>query len=320
MGKMELESINLGNGVILFKNVFKNHKKAYDFALKSKNNTDEYFKWENWDIWGNKSRSEPKFNKSYKTSISYGAELQKESLDIFFKMVKHYKENFLDEKYFSYRLYDKNVPESYEEIEKREDENKDYTIEDLVIFEANSNIDKDWHMHPHQDLGYYWWGANRLVFNCNIYLNDDYEGGEIVFYKYNDKKINYIDSYSGKNGEAMLMEDVFTYKPQAGDALLIQSNSWHSVLPMKNNTSKYYVRQILSGADHPDKFKYLSQPELDFNLFFKNEEFKENKKRRSPVHFSSIDNIDFDSEKYDKQHQIPFVVKNYKNLLENIGE
>ena len=40
---MELEPIDLGNGILLFKNVLKDPKKTYQFILDSKTNDDPYF-------------------------------------------------------------------------------------------------------------------------------------------------------------------------------------------------------------------------------------------------------------------------------------
>ena len=214
--------------------------------------------------------------------------------------------------FFEDKKFNKNLPESYEDVENGL---SDFHIEDLVIFEANKNNNLNWHMMPHQDVNF-WWGGSRNVFNCNIYLNDDYEGGEITFYKYNGKKDLYVDSYSGKEGEAWIMEDVFTYKPKAGDALLLHTDAWHAVLPMQNNTSKYYIRQLLVSNNYSEKNEYVKNFNSDFEFkeFYNQEQEKANKNRITPYPFNSLNEIDLDRYNfYDKR--IPFIIGNYKNNI-----
>ena len=288
---MKLNPIKLGDGIFLFKNVLKNPESTYQFILHSKNNEDQYFKWEKWLAWGNKAAANPQKDESYKTDPSYGAELQKECIDLFFEMIKIYKQNFLDEQYFASRSYDTNLPESYKELQERKNIGKDYYIEDFVIFEANKNYNEEWHMHPHIDM-HDWWGSMKITFNCNIYVNSDYEGGEIVFCKNNGRMEPGIDS------STIVMEDVLVYKPEAGDALLIQTDVWHGVLSMKNNTSKYYIRQLLTAANSPEKNKYIEELGTDYEMFFE----EENKKNQ------------------EKMSKINYKVVNYKKILENTGE
>jgi hypothetical protein len=206
-------------------------------------------------------------------------------------MVKIYKQNFLDEQYFGSRSYDTNLPESYKELQERKKVGRDYHIQDLVIFEAIKNYSEEWHMHPHLDM-HDWWGDIGITFNCNIYVNSDYDGGEIVFCKNNGRMESDIDS------STIVMEDVLVYKPKAGDALLIQADIWHGVLSMKNNTSKYYIRQILSAVSKPEKDKYIEELGPDYKMFFE----KENKKIQ------------------DKISKINYKVVNYKKILESTGE
>jgi hypothetical protein len=260
---MTIKTIKLGEGIFLFKNVLSDTESVYKYILESKNNNDFYFKWETWPVWGNKASCYPTVYKTNDQDSSTGAKLQKECVDVFFETLKIYKQNFLDEKYFDSFLYDKKLPESYKEFKSREHKNEDYILEDFVIFEANSNKDENWHMVPHVDM-FPWWGDNGITFNFNIYVNSDYDGGEIVFCK------NKIESGS----EDITMQDIAIYKPEAGDALLIQADCWHGVLPMKNNTSKYYIRQILTAAEKPEKKKYIKELGSDYIEFFEKEKKK----------------------------------------------
>lgn len=60
-------------------------------------------------------------------------------------------------------------------------------------------------MPPHQDNK----SEDSSHFICMMYLNDDYEGGEICFTKYD-----------------------FCYKPKAGDILIYKANNTHEVKPV----------------------------------------------------------------------------------------
>ena len=173
---MELIPIDLGNGVLLFKNVLKNPQKTYEFILNSKTGDDPYFNkntWTTWLPWGNYSKVYPNQEESYKTSNSYGAELQKECLEIFFNVLKIYKEQFLDDKYFEKYNWDKNIPTSLEEMEKRIKSGDDkHIMADMPLFETSLNADSKYQMRIHQDV-VHWWGGGEHMFNFNIYINDD---------------------------------------------------------------------------------------------------------------------------------------------------
>ena len=70
----------------------------------------------------------------------------------------------------------------------------------------------------------------RHVITINLYLNDDYEGGEVCVY----------DSVSNKS---------YKYKPQQGDIIVFPSADpfYHAVMGFKGN-HRYYVRTFI---DHP---------------------------------------------------------------------
>ena len=52
--------------------------------------------------------------------------------------------------------------------ENKNDINTKYQYGDFAVYEAIGNNTDSWHMFPHQDQDA-WWGANRQIFNCNIY-------------------------------------------------------------------------------------------------------------------------------------------------------
>lgn len=318
---MDLNPIDLGNGILLFKNVLKNPEEVYKFVLDSKTNDDPYFgkhKWYDWKPWGNYAKAYPATDESYKTSPAYGAKLQKECLDIFFNVLKIYKEKYFDDAYFEKYKYDKDIPTSLEELETRQRSGDNrFQIADMPLFETNKNVTPEWQMHIHTDI-VPWWGGARHMFNFNIYVNDDYEGGEILFFKIDGvEKAPYIDTYSGKPGEAYLVEDYFVYKMQAGDGLIFPTDYQHGVLPLKSG-EKYYIRQFLTNRDHPDLQMYKDRfsASCEFDAFYEEEKKKIPLMRVTPVLFDSLDNIDLDSPKYSgmlEQHPA-CVIKTKKDI------
>jgi hypothetical protein len=301
---MQFEPINLGNGILLFKNVLKDPQKTYQFILDSKTGNDPYVNkdtWTTWLPWGNYSKVYPNENHSYKNSDSYGAELQKECLDIFFSVLKSYKENYLNQSYFDKYGWDSDIPTSLEELEKRNAAgNYNHTMADMPIFETSLNADSEYQMKIHQDVQH-WWGGGTHIFNFNIYVNDDYEGGEIFFFKHEDvEKVKYIDTYSGKEKEAWLVEDYFVYKMKAGDGMIFPTDYYHGVLPLSGDKTKFYIRQFLSAPRGKQFYDYQEQYGDKFDEFFKEEQKKNSLVRTMPVLFDSLDSIDLDSPKCHK--------------------
>ena len=308
------DPIKVSNGIYLFKKALSNPDKAYSFALKSKNGNDKYFNsntWENWQPWGNKSacyitNTDGFFNNlnSYQNKdLIDGIDLQRECSIIFNKILKWYEKNQIDNGYFDRYNFDKKLPLDFQET-------LEYRFGDFVLFESNLNNQPDWHMRPHQD-NHKWWGTNRQVFNCNIYLNDDFEGGEIQAYEFDKNTLDYVDKFSGKPGKAWIANKVNIYKIEAGDALLLETDAWHGVLPMRSG-SKYYVRQIISyNKEHEEMIKYKKSMSLEeYEIFYKNEFDKNNKLRISPILFNSLDDIDIDSPRFagESSTVVPFII------------
>jgi hypothetical protein len=81
---------------------------------------------------------------------------------------------------------------------------------------------------------------------CNIYLNDDYVGGELSFKVFKD-----TESY-----------DVFRYKPLAGDAVIFPSHSpyYHGVTRTVSG-KKYFIRMFW-GYEYPGSNIWLDNERL----------------------------------------------------------
>lgn len=89
--------------------------------------------------------------------------------------------------------------------------------------------------------------GTKLAITITMYLNDDYEGGEISFYNSEEDKM-------------------YNYKPRAGDVTVFPSFQpfYHGVLPMDGN-KRYLIRSFLmynyEGSDEWHKEKSLHSEE-----------------------------------------------------------
>ena len=320
---MTLKPINLGNGILLFKNVLKDPSATYEFIKNSKNSDDPYFGkevWRDWQPWGNYAKAYPMNNRSYLENNSQGAELQKECLDIFFEILKIYKNDFYDLEYFEKNNIPKNIPTSLKDLDESVWPDK-VMMADFVIFETNKNASSDWQMYIHQDVTKGIPVDQNHSFNFNIYVNDDYEGGDIIFFDHESiEKAPYVDSVSGETGEAWLIENYFEYKMQAGDGLIFPVDIYHGVKKLKGENSKYYIRQFLSYGDGQVKknklkeYNSLKNPEKSFDEYLN--EYTENVKnnRITPEIFNSLDSIAIDRSNDIYKTIVPCVIKNYKDI------
>ena len=165
-------------------------------------------------------------------------------------------------------------------------------------------------MDYHQDRRF-WLGGIHCVFNFNIYLNDDYSGGEIIFIDIdNAEESTYID----KNGEIQkyyLIDKPIKYKMQAGDGMLFRTDRYHAVNPVSGK--KYYVRQFLlhkMPQEFYDKEASFENKE-DWFQFLKEKEKKGFSEQVSMMLYNSIDDIDLHEEQYKEWSGVlmPCVIK-----------
>ena len=318
---MNLTPIDLGNGILLFKNVLKDPKKTYEFILDSKTNDDPFFGkdvWHDWSPWGNYAKAYPNISDEYKTSNAYGAELQRECLDIFFGVLDIYKDYFKDDPFFERNGFPQDYPTSLEELERRSanGDNK-FGTADLVLFETNKNTHPDWQMNIHQDTVPYFGLDINHMFNFNIYMNDDYKGGEIIFFNhFGTDRTTYVDKNTGTTQEAWIVEDYFEYKMEAGDAMIFPVDLYHGVKPIGQNSSKYYIRQFISNFKMKDieaaKKQFLSEGKTneEFDQLLEDSKKQAYSLRKNPMLFNSIDDINIDL----SLNQVACVINSRKDI------
>ena len=305
---MELKPILLGKDILLFKNVLNNPKEVYNFVLKTKNEKDLNFgEWTKWGNIGSYSKAYPQNTREWRNRSDQSSNIVKECLDIFFQALKIYKDSYMNEEYFNMHEYPLNFPTSQEDFDLNNPEN--YSMSDLPIFEIPSTeIGKNKSMDIHLDRSFWYQGGSRHIFNFNIYINDDYEGGEIFFIDIDnaEKKI-YIDS-NGNQIEYLLADKPLTYRMEAGDAMLFRTDVYHGVRPTIGN--KFYFRQFLDAPETVEIQKITKKMSSeDLEKFKKDSEIEGKSKMFTPVLFDSFQDIDVNSYKGWPGIQMPILFK-----------
>ena len=328
-----IKEIDLGNGVLLFKNVLEDPEKVYKFILDSKTSDDPWFGkdvWHDWQPWGNYAKAYPlqQINQFISDlGFSQGADLIMESLNIFYETLKIYKEKYFDKEYFAEYQIPDFIPESFAElVEHCNNANfhkipQTLTITDLVLFETNRNVTEKWQMNIHEDVMKDWASQYKHSLNFNIYVNDDYEGGDIVFFDHKDiEKVPYTDCVSGETGDAWLVNNYWEYKMKAGDGLLFPTNVYHGVKPIGKGNSKYYIRQFLTHLDaatYPvveKEYNSLENPSITFDEYLKEYNSKVSNKRIDPEIFDSLDTIAINRMNDPHHKVVPCIINSKKDI------
>jgi len=260
-----MEFIELTKDVLLVKNSVEDPQKLYDIVKKSKQEDVEFFgPWTDWKPWGNYSKAYPRLDEGWKDSSSEGGYFIRETMNSFFSALKYYKENCLNEEYFKLWGENTNIPTSWEDlVDMPPLSSKDlsnfknphkWEYGDLLIAESvNTNPKQSLSMELHKDRRM-WLNPAPSFFNYNVYVNDDYEGGEIQFIDFeNAERSTYINE-NGEEKECWMIDDPLVYKMEAGDGMLFRTDHPHCVFPIKGN--KYYVRHFLVAPQPKELIEY----------------------------------------------------------------
>jgi hypothetical protein len=197
--------------VWLFKNAFKHSKEIIDYFEKN-------HEWRKWEIFG----TESKISTPEKTYSNFPTKEEWKN-DIVDHVNNEYVTEFLWVFYNTTKLF-------CEKLDIKKD-NWIFTTTEISKYYENMGVSNDGAMNFHTDHEQEKESEEGIKFGtaCLVYLNDDYEGGEIVF-RISD------DSFSK-------VVDEFSYKPKTGDVLVFPSEHpfYHAVNAIKNK-QKYLIR------------------------------------------------------------------------------
>lgn len=209
--EQNLEHIELYPNIIVYKNVLKDVQSLYKIMKDSESNSNgRYFlkTWDQWSVFGTYSQSRNSEDPSGEKGEIYDKE-----------------------KFFAF-----SVSEAYNKVISHYIKKYNLILPENARFSGNSfskyepNID---HMANNLTMQYHTdfilsekdMPGDKFLITCTMYINDDYEGGDIEFY---------IDG------------DVVCHKPEAGDIVVFPSGEpyYHGVKTIKNG-NKFFVRNFV---------------------------------------------------------------------------
>jgi hypothetical protein len=236
---MDFEKIVIAPQIVVYKNIFKNSNNLIDI-LENDNEYSLFTPWEKWYEQGYRKNTEFNRNSNYNTEESsylnelcnvfdfvkkdYFDEFQKEN-GIWPDFIKDWDEikKEKDVFFFDYFKYDI----SKEVNNKKENLAMEYHVDDYLL-DANVKM-------------------MRHVATANLYLNDQYSGGEICAY----------DSISDKS---------YMYKPKTGDMVVMPSTRpfYHAVKVFRNH-DRYFLRNFFDYfVDGNETFDNFSEKSVDY--------------------------------------------------------
>lgn len=248
--------------VFVYKNPFKDLQKIIS-SLDSR-------KWEQWYTFGDihhiplpgtvESESFPDSVewKSYTDKVNNKDE-NLDIIDVFYNTTKHYIEatNLTSDNWMLGKIDIAKYPDA-----------KNMPDSDKPFFtEIGKNYTMSFHTdYPQESTNSP--GAKQII-TCNMYLNDDYVGGEIEF------KI-FLEDGSYKR---------ITYKPEAGDVVIFPSTPpyWHGVRETTDG-AKYFVRSFWYVIDEASEEWLENEKKYGAEVWNEMEETRKQEERISGLH------------------------------------
>jgi len=208
-----IETKTLYPGVEIYKNLLPKAKDYAELLNKSeKENTGKYYlrKWDKWSIFGTYTQQKHNSEEERELGSQYDLEyeMSHEIYDAYNVAINHYIQK-----------YNLQIPPTGELM-----------TSSFSKYGENHGVSETLAMNYHTDyvLSEKDMPGPKFFLTCTTYLNDDYEGGEIVFY---------ID---GEN-------KVYPHKPEAGDILVFPSGPpyYHAVKAITKG-EKFFIRNFIT--------------------------------------------------------------------------
>jgi hypothetical protein len=256
--------------ICVYSNVFKDIKKTFACIKKSElihHKEDTYLNWSKWSIFGTYSYHIGTFDQTENESqhllderniILEIKDIRQEVLNSYIKKynIKLPESAFIQELITALK-YEPNIDSSFasggdKPSNKSMEYHTDFSIKD---------IEKP---------------VENFLITCNIYFNDDYDGGEIMF---------------------SVGDDVISYKPKAGDVIVFPSGSpifpgnepyFHAVKIIKNG-NKFFSRNFIKYINKGTEEWFINEKKYGKETWEQMEEDRAAKARPS-LNCISIDN------------------------------
>lgn len=263
MQNLDLSYKEIYPKIFVYSNLFPDHKVLHGIMKKSEEKSQGmtiYSKWTDWFIFGRYCSS-----RYYKFAI--------EDMKQSFKDGIEYDFNLYEEELLLHNRLNEAVTaaiSSYVSINNVALPENSY-ISDQNIGRYNPGVDsgegKTMQYHTDYGIGEWYWPGEKFLLTATTYMNDDYEGGEIMF---------------------SIGDEIIKYKPQAGEIIVFPSGSplypggepyFHAVDGIKKS-SKFLVRMYLKHSTKGEKKWYDGEEK------YGKEEWYEIAKKRAEGHNS----------------------------------
>lgn len=210
---MTLEYIEIYPNVFVYKNVLKDPKKMYETMKESELDGDGKYVLRKWDPWAHfgtytQTKHPDEWDKSLISDERFirEKEFTEEVQAAYDKVIMHYVEKTGVELPESWRFSGCSYSKYFDQID---------TLSNKMTMQYHTD-----HITSQKDMP-----GEKFFITCTMYINDDYDGGDIEFYV---------------NGE------LINHKPVAGDILVFPSIEpyYHGVKTISNG-EKFFVRNFV---------------------------------------------------------------------------
>lgn len=234
-------------GVYVYHNLIPNVDQVFDQVVKSSNDkvgSELFPAWGDWTAnWQGKACQINLFNNKVKQSDSEEIVTQKNIMsglvDAYTYAYKNYIDSYKDKDNCPWDIEDWDYNNSSLWVHESLATMLKYTNPDLIEDKGIQYLGKAMHYHTDADHSDLESPKYKKIMTVTMYLNDDYEGGEVSFY---DTKTNKLYNYKPKKGDVTVFP---SYRPY-----------YHGVLPFAGN-DRYLIRMFFQ-YNYPGSSGWLS--------------------------------------------------------------
>lgn len=239
---MDFEKIIVAPQIVIYKNIFK-HSKELINLLEDDNEDSLFCSWSNWYEQGYRKNVEYDLQNVIKLEDSVYSKKEKFYLSELCSVFNFVKKDYFDQFEKNKGIWP-NFIKDWDEVKKEKQVHFfEYFKYDILKEINNQPVDYAMDYHVDEYLTELDIQMIRHVATANLYLNNEYSGGEICAY----------DSVSDKS---------YKYKPQPGDIVIMPSTKpFYHAVKFFSGYDRYFLRSF---------FDYRSEGSIDFEKFTEN--------------------------------------------------